>query len=432
MLPLLFCLGAALSCVAETEEQSFQFHVQSTYVFQAKPGFHARYSGTNSLSPRFEKSYSWTTTLLFGLRPWPGAGLYCNLEGAQGVPLSRLTGLGGFTNGEISRTAGPSLTAYRARLFLQQLWLLSEATEREEEGENPLALRTAARRVVLTVGNLAVLDLFDNNRFAHDPRTNFLNWAFMTYAAYDYAADARGYSWGGVAELYWDAWALRFGRFAQPERPNQLPLDAQILRHFGDQIEIERRYLAAKLAGTVRLLGMRNRARMARYQDALSRASVTGGTPSLDAVRYRAQEKFGIGIAVEQDWPGSMGSFFRAFWADGKTETYAFTEADRSMAGGIVASGRWWTRNVDRVGVAIARHWLSSGHRRYLEQGGLGFFLGDGRLDYAPETVIEVFYAVPLLPMMELTLDFQYFWNPGYNSARGPVQVWSTRVHATL
>ncbi|MDZ7379774.1 MAG: carbohydrate porin, partial [candidate division KSB1 bacterium] len=147
---------------------------------------------------------------MLGLRPWAKAGLYFNPEATQGVPLSRLTGLSGFTNGEISRTAGPHLTFYRARLFFQQHIPLTPSKEHLEENENQLRLTTSSRRVVFTVGNLSVLDLFDTNRFAHDPRTDFLNWAFMTHAAYDYAADARGYSWGAVTELYWEEWALRF------------------------------------------------------------------------------------------------------------------------------------------------------------------------------------------------------------------------------
>lgn len=429
---LIVFVAAAISRTIEAQDETFQLHVQSTYILQIKPGFDAKYTGANSLSPRFEHSYSWTNTLMLGLRPWAKAGLYFNPEATQGVPLSRLTGLSGFTNGEISRTAGPHLTFYRARLFFQQHIPLAPSKEHLEENENQLRLTTSSRRVVFTVGNLSVLDLFDTNRFAHDPRTDFLNWAFMTHAAYDYAADARGYSWGAVTELYWEEWALRFGRFAQPKQPNQLALDFRVFHHFGDQLELERRYSFGKLSGSLHLLGMRNKARMARYADALSYAQRTGTAPSLDVVRTSAQEKLGIGCSADQDLPGSLGVFFRAFWADGKTETYAYTEADRSIAGGLVGSGYPWGRTLDRFGLALARQWLSSGHRRYLASGGLGFFLGDGALDYAPETLLEAFYAVPILPMVELTLDFQHIWNPGHNHARGPVQVWSTRVHVLL
>ncbi|MCX8072943.1 MAG: carbohydrate porin [Candidatus Binatia bacterium] len=426
------CFGMPGSSDAEETDQRWQVHAQTTYIFQAKPGFSASYSGPNSLSPRYEDSYSWTITAMLGLRLWQGAALYFNPEAAQGVPLSRLTGLGGFTNGEISRTAGPRLTLYRARLYMQQYIALDRSSETVEETENQLRLGTASRRLVLTAGNLSLLDLFDNNSVAHDPRTDFLNWAFMTYAAYDYAADARGYSWGAVAELYWDNWAVRLGRFAQPKQPNQLPLDSRIFRHFGDQLEIERRYTLANYGGALRLLAMRNRARMARYLDALRAAERDGGTPSLDRVRTDTHDKLGVGLSLEQTLPADLRLFARGFWADGATETYAFTEADRSLAAGLVMSGSWWGRSLDRIGYAAGVNWLSPSHRRYLERGGRGFFLGDGGLDYRPEAITEVFYAVPLLPILELTLDFQHIWNPGYNAARGPVQVWSTRVHVLL
>ena len=358
--------------------------------------------------------------------------MYFNPEAAQGVPLSRLTGLAGFTNGEISRTAGPHLRLYRARLYAQQVISLSGATTSIEEGENQLAMETTARRAVFTVGNLALLDIFDENRFAHDPRSDFLNWAFMTHAAYDYAADARGYSWGGVAEFYWDDWAVRVGRFAQPKEPNQLPLDSRIFVHFGDQLEIERQFNWSSRAGALRVLGMRNRARMARYADALRLANATGSLPDLNLVRSAAREKFGVGLNIEQELSATVGVFGRGFWADGETETYAFTEADRSASGGVTISGEFWGRALDRAGIALARQWLSAPHREYLRAGGLGFFLGDGALRYRPETVLELFYAVPIVPQAEVTLDYQAIWNPGYNADRGPVQVWSTRFRVLL
>src|SRR5574337_1219530 len=184
----------------DTEDWNARF--QATYVWQGKRAFPAAYSGHNSLSPDREKSYSFTATAMLGWRPWSGGALYFNPEAAQGVPLSNLTGLGGFTNGEIARSSGPTPKFYRARLFLRQTWGLGGGQEEVESGPNQLAGSVDRRRFVLTAGNLSVLDLFDNNAYSHDPRTQFLNWSIMAHGAYDYAADARGYSWGIAGEWY--------------------------------------------------------------------------------------------------------------------------------------------------------------------------------------------------------------------------------------
>src|SRR5947207_3751177 len=187
--------------------------VQTTYVWQGKSPFGAPYSGPHSLSPDREKSYSFTATAALGTRAWTGGEVYFNPEVAQGVPLSGLTGLGGFTNGEIARTSGPSATFYRARLFARQTWGLGGGGEKLESDANQLAGSVDRRRLVLTAGNLSVLDIFADNSFSHDPRTQFLNWSLMTHGAYDSAADAPGCSWGLAPENLSDAWTLKAGRF---------------------------------------------------------------------------------------------------------------------------------------------------------------------------------------------------------------------------
>ncbi len=204
----------------DVPDEPFGAKFQTTYVWQRKYPFGAAYSGPNSLSTDREKSYSFTATAAFGAQTWTGGELYFDPEITQGVPLSRLTGLGGFTNGEIVRTSGPNPTLYRARLFVRQTWGLGGGMETLESEANQLAGGVDRRRVVLTAGNLSVLDLFDDNAFSHDPRTQFLNWSLMTHGAYDYAADARGYSWGFAVEYFQDGWALRAGRFMMPRESN--------------------------------------------------------------------------------------------------------------------------------------------------------------------------------------------------------------------
>lgn len=411
----------------ETEDWNAQF--QATYVWQGKRPFSAAYSGAHSLSPDKEKSYSFTATAMLGWRPWDGGELYFNPEAAQGVPLSNLTGLAGFTNGEIARSSGPTPKFYRARLFLRQTWGLGGGQEEVESGPNQLAGSVDKRRGVLTAGNLSVVDLFDNNAYSHDPRTQFLNWSVMTHGAYDYAADARGYSWGVAWEWYHDDWVVRAGRFLQPKQPNQQALDTRLFQHYGDQIEIERAHTLGAQPGKLRLLAFRSRARMSRYQDALDLAARTGDTPSLDDVRTGVRTKSGVGLSLEQALSSDVGLFGRASWADGKTEVYAFTEIDRSLSGGVLVRGTAWGRGQDSLGLAVARNGLSKVHRNYLAAGGMGFFIGDGRLNYRPEAVFEAFYNLQLAKAAWITLDWQHLRNPAYNADRGPVNVISARLH---
>ena len=422
-------LAAAGASQAQTVED-WNVGFQLTYVWQARPVIRSPYEGAHSLQGAREKSYSFTATAALGVRLGANTEVYANPEVAQGVPLSGLTGLAGFTNGEMARTSGASPSVYRARLFARHVIGLSDETEDIAPAMNQLGSKYATRRITLTAGNLSVLDIFDANEFSHDPRSQFLNWTVMTHGAYDFAADARGYSWGVAAEYQGDGWALRAGRFVQPREPNQLALDSRIGRHFGDQIEVERRYeLDKDRPGVVRVLAYRNRTVMARYDDALALAAATGSTPSLDAVRTGEQSKVGVGVNVEQTFSRDLGGFLRAMWADGKTETYAFTEADRSFSFGGSAKGTLWGRPSDTLGVAFAGNTLSTPHRRVLEGGGLTFFLGDGKLNYAAEQIFETFYAFAPMKGLTVSLDYQRIRNPGYNADRGPASFFGMRLH---
>ena len=419
----------AMTCGQTPAYEDWNARFQATYVWQVKPSFAAAYSGQNSLSTEREKSYSFTATAALGFRPWAGGELYFDPEVAQGVPLSNLTGLGGFTNGEMARASGSNPTLYRARLFLRQTWGMGGGSEPVESDANRLAGAVDRRRIVLTAGNLSVLDIFDNNAYSHDPRRQFLNWAFLTHGAYDYAGDARGFTWGAALESFHDEWAIRAGRFIQPKEPNQLQLDSRIFQHYGDQIEVERSHVIGSQPGALRVLAFRNRAVMSRYGDALGLAAQTGTAPDINAVRTGEQVKTGIGMDLEQAITPDVGVFSRAMWADGRTETYAFSEIDRSLSGGVLVTGGAWKRAQDSVGFALARNELSGAHRDYLAAGGLGFFIGDGRLTYRPENIVEAFYSMTVFKNTWATLDVQRIQNPAYNADRGPVEIGSIRLH---
>ncbi|MDD5250802.1 MAG: carbohydrate porin [Rhodocyclaceae bacterium] len=413
---------------------------QSTYVWQRHGAFAAAYSGPNSLSAQREpRSYTLTATAFMGARTWPGGELYFNPEMVSSQSLSDLHGLGAMTNGEDQKGGGPNPTLYRARLFVRHTWGLGGGSEAVESAPNQLAGAVDKNRVVLTVGNFSVIDIFDNNAYAHDPRTQFLNWTIMTHGAFDFAADTRGYTSGAALEYYVGDWALRAGRFMQPRESNGLALDPDIFRHYGDQAEIERGYDLAGQPGKLRLLAFRNRARMGGFQDALDawRAGGSVGVPAVAEVRTE-RAKTGFGVNLEQALSADLGAFLRASRNDGQSETYAFTEVERSLSGGASIKGTAWGRPGDVVGLGFVRNGLSAAHREYLANGGLGAFIGDGVPPaglsdrYDAEQVVEGYYSARVAKGIWVSLDYQRARNPGYNAERGPVNFVGARLHLEL
>lgn len=441
----IFCLliGFSGPCQAEppAAEDSMAM-LQSTYNWQKHPAFRAAYSGPNSIMPGAEKMYTFSVTGIFGFRPWQGGEFYFNPEIAQGVPFStNLIGLGSFTNGEITRAGGANPVPYRQRLFIRQTWNQGGESQRVESSvNNQMAGQVDSNRVVLTAGNFSTLDVFDPNSYAKDPRTQFMNWGNWTYASYDYAADARGFGWGFAVEWYKDQWVLRAGRMTGPRRPNELGIDWALGKHYGDQIEVEHEHTLYGRTGRVRVLGWRNRARTASFSDALvwlkAHPNPAGGPyagpDALFAVRGADKTKYGLGINVEQEINDNTGFFLRAMQADGRTETYAFTEVDGSLSTGLVFKGNAWGRGDDGIGVALMRNTLSSDRRRFLEAGGTSYFIGDGNLRYRPEAILEGYYSLNVAKHVWLTADYQRIQNPAYNADRGPINVYAFRLHTEL
>lgn len=428
MRAILWAVLITIPAVASAAEEMWNVHGQSTYIWQAKPTFPSAYEGANSLGAERAKSYSFTATPSLGVRLGTDTELYFEPEVAQGVAFSNLTGLAGFSNGELAKTSGPNPTFYVARLFARQTFELGGERIETPSSAHQLATTYDRRRVVVTAGMMSLLDVFDGNPVAHDPRTQFMNWAFMTHAAYDYAANARGYTYGAAAELFQDDWSFRAGRFAQPREPNGLQLDGKLMRHYGDQIEVVHEHEVQGLRGSIGALAFRTRAIMAAYDDALALAT-PGVAPTLDRARTRERLKTGFGVDVAQQLPGDLTIFARWMRADGKTETYAFTEADRAASLGLAVDGKRRGREEDSMGFAVARNEVSTSHRRFLERGGQTFFLGDGRLAYKAEHDVEAYYSLALGHGMHLTADYQRVMNPGYNADRGPASFYGIRFH---
>lgn len=427
-------MGLVFSLGCQAEEPDYEdstVRFQSTYIWQKKSSFDAPYSGTNSLSADAAKSYTATITGYWGFRPWHGGELYFNPEITQGVPFSGLNGTGGFTNGELTRTGSTTPHLYRQRLFLRQTWNLGGGEEKVEADLNQMAGTVDKNRFVLTLGNFSTLDVFDNNVYAKDPRVQFMNAGFMAPLAYDYAADARGFGYGFSAEWYQGDWAYRIGRMTGPKDPNMLPTDYNIMKHHGDQLEVEHSHTLFGQPGKVRVLGWANRARLASFKDALDYLINHPGSDSqaIFAVRNSEKIKYGLGINIEQAINDDLGFFLRAMKADGKTETQAFTETDASLGTGLSLKGASWGRPKDTVGLGCSLNTLSRDRQRYLEAGGISFFIGDGKLNYSPEQVFEAYYSVNVWKNFYLTADYQHMSNPAYNADRGPVDFGALRFH---
>jgi hypothetical protein len=417
---------------ARTAEGDWTVRGQTTWIQQYKPGFRSPYSGPNSLRGDRERSYSGTATLFLGARLWSGAEVYANPEVSLGLPLSNLTGLGGFTNGELARVSGRDPRLYRARLFLRQTIGLGGGRESVEEDDNQIATTRDVRRVVVTAGNFSVLDVFDDAAYAKDARTQFLNWSLVAPGAWDFPADSRGYTWGVAAEYVTPDWTLRGGRFAMPKQSNGLPIDARIFDNHGDALELERRHRwQDRHAGRVALIAFRNRARMGSFRDALADGAALGAPPDLATSRV-ARVKTGFALSADQALADGLGVFVRYSRADGKSETFAFTEIDRSLAAGVAIDGPRWGRARDTVGIALVRNAISADRANYLAAGGLGYFLGDGTLSRGGERILETYYRVALGRHLALTADYQRIANPGYNRDRGPVNVYGFRIHASF
>lgn len=412
-------------------------HGQTTYINQRYNNFTSSYSGQNSLDSLKSMSYTWSGTLFFGARIAPNTDVYFNPEVVSGVPFSDLAGLGGFTNGESTKANGAQAKFYSARAFVRQT--INQEGEKVvlENEANQITQTVSSNRVVLTGGQFSTLDIFDDSRYAKDPRVQFMNWGNMTYLAYDYAADARGYSWGLAGEWYLGNWVMRASRMLAPKTPNGRDLNWQIFNAYGDQIEIERQHNIGELPGKVSVLGYRNRMILARFQDATNYviANNAQGTQAINNVRNSNQIKTGIGINAEQALTKDLGIYGRVFTSDGHTETMAFTEADNSISVGLGMNGTSWKRPDDTIGISMMQNGLSSYRRAYLQAGGISYFIGDyasrsQTISYNPERVGEIYYNATVIKNVLAGLNFQHIINPAYNSARGPVNILSFRIHA--
>jgi len=435
----LICAIFSVVCAAQTDTQApssdserWNLYFQATSIGQYHGLFHAPYEGTNSLENIVERDVSLTTTLFFGLRLAKYTQLYFNPEIAGGRGFSGVTGIANASNGELPRVATATPKPYLARLYVTQDFALGPEKEDIVSDENQLAGQRPMKRYSITIGRFTLTDFFDNNRYTHDPRTQFMGWGLMFNGAWDYPADVRGYTWGWMHEFHTRNWSLRYAAAAEPKVANGLRFDRRLWINHGQVFETERRYLANNHPGTVRVLTYFNRANAGDYAASIRQTSQTGGAPDVTATRENGTLKWGFGLSADQELSKDVGVFLRLGWNDGKTESFAFTAIDRLLNAGLSVNGTRWKRKEDTVGSAITVSGLSAVHADYLAHGGLDFLIGDGRLAYGTERVWETYYSARLFRGFFASYDLQKLDNPAYNRDRGPVWIHSLRLHLEM
>ena len=408
----------------------FAVHGQATVVAQAVAGFASPYAGDNSLAPHQVKE-TIDATLYLGVKPWDGAELWANPEIDQGFGLSNTLGVAGFPSAEAYKVGKSSPYFRLQRLFLRQTVSLGGERSAVAGAANQLAGSQSADRLVLTVGKFGVGDVFDTNRYAHDPRGDFLNWAVVDTGSFDYAADAWGYSYGAAAEWYQGRWTLRLGAFNLSKVPNGETLETGFGQSELDA-EIEHRHTIGGHEGAIRLAVFRNHGRFARLDAAAAVIEATGTIPDLATLRHPAT-RLGGQLNVEQAVTETLGVFLRAGVSDGRYEAYDFTDIDRTLVVGASLGGKGWHRESDRIGVATVVNGISKQRQRYLADGGLGILIGDGALPHpGDEWITEAYYSAAMIKGIALSADYQLVVHPGYNRDRGPANVLALRLHGAF
>jgi len=426
----LFKIEAQINTDSIKNVQSWNFHFQNTDIFQYHPAFHAKYSGLNSLNPDPEQHLSVTGTLFFGRRLWKGAIAYFNPEISGGSGFSKTTGIAGFPNGEVYRVSDVNPHIYVARLFVTQIFPLSNEYKYVKDDVNQLVQQEPSAYFAIHAGKFSVMDFFDDNQYSHDPRTQFYNWALMGNPAWDYPANTRGYTYGMVFEFVKPLWVLRLSAVMVPTVANGWVMDPDIKRSSAEALEFERQYTIGNRTGRIRLISYLNEARMGNYKDALIWGSNRGVAPEIDSVQSIGRTKYGFGMNIEQPLSKNSGVFIRAGWNDGHNETWVFTEIDNHISAGFMCNGASWNRGEDNIGIAQIVNGLSKDHKDYLEAGGYGFIIGDGALRYGLECITEIFYSFKFPKIgLWITPDYQLIINPAYNQDRGPVHALGLRVH---
>jgi high affinity Mn2+ porin len=414
-----------------SESSRFWISGQANFISQWHPAFHSAYLGPNSLSPWAQDATSRVLTLLTGMQVSGTTEFLCDVQETGGHGIGEALGLAGFTNLDVVRNPLLSKAPYVARLMWHQIIPLGR--EKTPSERTPLSLfkELPARRLEIRFGKFSLVDFFDLNTYGTDSNFQFMNWALDNNGAYDYAADTRGFTYAAMVEYDDRRWALRFAEGLMPKVANGINLDADLGRARSENVELELHHsFVPKRETVLRLVGYANHANMGTYSVAVANF-LAGLTPTPDITAHPLQTttKYGVGVNVEQPLADWIGVFARWGWNEGKHESYAYTEVDETEQFGAGANGSKWGRKLDRAGLAFISNGISRDHQEYLALGGLGFLLGDGKLNYGREDIVETYYTLHAWRGVFTSLDLQYVDHPGYNRDRGPVFVPSVRLH---
>lgn len=439
LLTLLFLLLSVLAqgqTKTPDSSENWSYHFQFTSIWQMHPSFHAAYSGDNSLHDSAESAVSVTSTLFLGRRLWKGAAFYFDPEVSGGEGVSSAVGVAGFPNGETFRIGTSAPVLYVARAYLQQQIALGNYTYNHIDGDqNQLEGSVPNRSLTIIAGKFDMADFFDNNAYAHDPRTQFMNWALMNNGAWDYPANTRGYTEGLVLQYDAPQWAIRVAEALEPVQANHSVMQSNLSEYHSETIELEKKVNIKNLTGSWRLLLYHNVSGAPAYQTAINEMK-KGDSTLLPIIQGLAPgtsttgTKNGLGLNADQQISKTIGLFLRAGWNDGLTSTWAFTEIDNTGSLGGTLKGDAWTRPNDVFGIAGVSNGISDEHRDFLNAGGYGFLIGDGKLtNYGREDILETYYDAQITNSLWLTFDYQFVMNPAYNADRGPVSLFALRGH---
>jgi len=416
---------APRTSLTDPESDRWEIHGQTTYLPQGYPRFRAVYTGTNSLTPAPQAQATWSNSLFLNARLWEGGEVYYNPELLQGFGLNDTVGAGGFPSGEAQKSNFPYPHYNTSRLFLRQTFGFGGEQEELASGPGQLAGKVDVSRLTVQAGKFAVMDVFDGNSYAKDTRKDFMNWSMWAPGAFDYSADKVGLTYGATAELNQKQWALRSGYFLMQSVSNANSFDTKVFERGTYVLELETRFSLFSQPGKLRTIAWLNSAFSGSYRETLNNPAF-----NLDIAQTRTGRiKYGYVVSLEQALTDDVGVFGRWSWNDGKTEIMAFADIDASLSLGASIKGTRWGRPDDVIGIGGAINALSSDHRDFIAAGGLGVLIGDGQLNYRRERILETYYAFALNKQLTLTGDYQLITNPAYNADRGPVHVFSGRLH---
>jgi high affinity Mn2+ porin len=441
---LVFAMLVAAPCAAQdapdnTITQNWNIHGQVTETPQGDPGFPASYSGPNSLNSNGEIQETFTSDLYVGVRLWHGAEIHADALLWKGFGLTNDKGIEAFPNGDAFKLGTAIPHFMFAHLFIRETIGLGGEQEKVPDGPLTLAGERDISRLTFTIGRLSPTDMFDQNSYAQDAHSQFMNWAMITNLSWDFPADSVGYTTGLVVELNQPRWTVRYGFFQVPSMQNAFTADDNFLmippsggdgpffRAWGMATEFERRY-ADDHRGAIRVLSFVNRANTIGYRAATALLTANGPGAKLSSARaYR--RKYGFGLSWEQKITDDVGIFSRLGWNNGQVQGWMYNDSNWTASGGVSVKGTSWGRTNDALGLAYVVSGASRANQEFLEAGGVDILDGDGTLTYGSERVVEAYYNFAIWKSIHVTPDYEFVDNPAFNRDRGPVSVFGARLH---